>query len=76
MLYNLLYWLYKRPGRRLKAGQLHEAGCIYLLLRGKNEFIACLELRADLGHFVLAAEGALLYFAHSVLDRVGKMGFD
>lgn len=41
---------------------------------GENEVIACLELRADLSHSVFAAEGALIYFALSVLDRVSKMG--
>lgn len=39
ILYNLLYWVYKRPGRRLKAGQLHEAGCSCLLLREKIRFL-------------------------------------
>lgn len=74
MLYNLLYWVCKRPGRRLKAGQLY---WVHLPpLEGEKEVIACLELRADLGHLILAAEGALLYFAHNVLGRVGKMGFE
>lgn len=39
MLYNLLCWVYRRPGRRLKAGQLHEAGCICLLLREKMRLL-------------------------------------
>lgn len=74
MLYNLLYWVCRRPGRRLKAGQLY---WVHLPpLEGEKEVIAYLELRAHLGHLVLAAEGALLYFAHNVLGRVGKMGFE
>lgn len=39
MLYNLLCWVYRRPGRRLQAGQLHEAGCICLLLREKMRLL-------------------------------------
>lgn len=39
ILYNLLYWLYKRPGSRLKAGQLHQAGCTCLLLREKMRLL-------------------------------------
>lgn len=66
MLYNLLSWVYKRPGRRVKAGQLHEAGCICLLLREKMRLL-------------LVWSSGLTWATLSGLQRAGQdgeMGFD